>query len=243
MEAANARANRHAKLAAAELRRIDADAAAPVLADKAVTLGLHRQAEVLGGQLRAVESAAAAEDLAGTALLEAARQLRSAAATDPELAGQDLLDAGHAGHAADDAASPHALLDSAAVRGTLARLRSLRAVLTERLPDEARLIGLTDRGSRLRLQLQELETGRRTGAAALDALRSESAALSAGIRPLEELAAEVQLRTKEATAADELVTIVGRYLAAEAECSAIAEQHAAARTRTPGPEAALAGPP
>ncbi|SDL37810.1 exonuclease SbcC [Arthrobacter sp. ov407] len=228
LETANARANRHAKLAAAELRRIDADAAAPVLADKSVTLGLHRQAEVLGGQLRAVESSAAAENLAGTALLQAARQLRSAAATDAELAGQDLIDGGP-GDAANGPAGGHAPLDSAAVRSTLARLRSLHAVLTERLPDESRLIGLTDRGSRLRQQLQELETGRRTGAAALDALRSESAALSAGIRPLEELAAEVQLRTKEATAADELVTIVGRYLAAEAECSVIAEQHAAAR--------------
>ncbi|CAH0210137.1 Nuclease SbcCD subunit C [Arthrobacter sp. Bi26] len=224
LEAANARANRHAKLAAAELRRIDADAAAPVLADQAGTLGLHRQAEVLGGQLRAVESAAAAEDLAGTALAEAARRLRSAALTDTELAGQDLIDAGEG-----DAAGPHAPLDSAAVRSTLARLRSLHAVLTERLPDESRLIGLTDRGRRLRQQLQELETGRGTGAAALAALRSESAALSAGIRPLEEVAAEVQLRTKEATAADELVTIVGRFLAAEAGCSAISEQHAAAR--------------
>jgi exonuclease SbcC len=237
LEAANARANRHAKLAAAELRRIDADAAAPVLAGKAVTLGLHRQAEVLGGQLQAVESAAAAEDLAGTALLAAARQLRSAAATDPELAGQDVIDAGvggAAGGVADDAAAPvragkAAMLDSAAVRRTLARLRSLHAVLTERLPDESRLIGLTDRGSRLRLQLQELEAGRLTGAAALDSLRTESAALTAGIRPLEELAAEVQLRTKEATAADELVTIVGRFLAAEAGCTAIAGQHAAAR--------------
>jgi exonuclease SbcC len=226
LEAANARANRHAKLAAAELRRIDADADAPLLADKAVTLGLHRQAEVLGGQLRAVESAAAAEDLAGTALLEAARRLRSAALTDSELAGQHLIDAG-SGDAAD--AGPPAPLDSAAVRKTLARLRSLHAVLTERLPDESRLIGLTDRGSRLRRQLQELETGRQAGAVVLDALRSESAALSAGIRPLEELAAEVQLRTKEATAADELVTMVGRFLAADAECSAIAEQHAAAR--------------
>lgn len=224
LEAANARANRHAKLAAAELRRIDADAAAPVLADQAGTLGLHRQAEVLGGQLRAVESAAAAEDLAGTALAEAARRLRSAALTDTELAGQDLIDAGEG-----DAAGPHAPLDSAAVRSTLAWLRSLHAVLTERLPDESRLIGLTDRGRRLRQQLQELETGRGTGAAALAALRSESAALSAGIRPLEEVAAEVQLRTKEATAADELVTIVGRFLAAEAGCSAISEQHAAAR--------------
>jgi exonuclease SbcC len=229
LEAANARANRHAKLAAAEQRRIDADAAAPLLLDKAAALGLHRQAEVLGGQLQAVESAAAAEDRAGTALREAARTLRSAALTDTELAGQDLfIDAG-TGKAADNAAGPHATLDSAAVRGTLARLRSLHAVLTERLPDESRLIGLTERGSRLRQQLQELETGRQTGAATLAALRSESAALSAGIRPLEELAAEVQLRTKEATAADELVTIVGRFLAAEAECSAIAEQHAAAR--------------
>ena len=228
LEAANARANRHAKLAAAEVRRKDADAAAPVLAEKTVTLGLHRQAEVLGGQLRAVESAATAEDLAGTALLEAAQQLRSAAVTDPELAGLDLIDAG-AQNTSADAGGPRGPLDSAAFRSTLGRLRSLRAVLTERLPDESRLIGLTERCSRLRLQLQELETGRRTGAAALDALRSESAAISAGIRPLEELAAEVQLRTKEATAADELVTIVGRFLAAEAECSAIADRHAAAR--------------
>ena len=54
---------------------------------------------MLGGQLRAVESAAAAEELAGTALLEAARQLRSAAVYDPELAGLDLLDAGAGGAA------------------------------------------------------------------------------------------------------------------------------------------------
>jgi exonuclease SbcC len=229
LEAANARANRHAKLAAAELRRLDAGDAAPLLAEKAATLGLHRQAEVLGGQLQAVESSAAAEGRAGTALLEAARTLRSAALTDTELAGQHLfIDAG-TGNADDDAAGSHAALDSAAVRSTLTRLRSLHAVLTERLPDESRLVGLTERRGRLRQQLQELESGQRTGAAALAALRSESVALSTGIRPLEELAAEVQLRTKEATAADELVTIVGRFLAAEAECSAIAEQHAAAR--------------
>ncbi|SFU14299.1 AAA family ATPase [Arthrobacter sp. ov118] len=221
LEAANARASRQAKLAAAELRRNDADAAAPVLAEQALTLGLHRKAEVLGGQLRAVESAKGAEDLAGTALAEAARELRSAAVTDPELAGLVLFDPG-AGNAAS--------FDSAALRSALGRLRSLRAVLAERLPDEARLAGLTDRRGRLRRQLQDLETGQRTGAAVLDALRSESAALLAGIRPLEELAAEVQLRNKEATAADELVTIVGRYLDAEAACSAIEERHTAART-------------
>jgi len=235
LEAANARASRHAKLAAAERRRNNAEAAAPVLAEKAVTLGLHRKAEVLGGQLRAVESAAAAEGLARTALLEAARQLRSAAVTDPELAGLELVDAAADG-AAGGASGPDAAaqwdcvpFDSAALRNTLEKLRSLRAVLTERLPDEARLTGLTDRRHRLRLQLQELESGRQAGAAALDALRTESVALSAGIRPLEELAAEVQLRTKEATAADELVAIVGRYLSAEAACSALEERHAAAR--------------
>jgi exonuclease SbcC len=239
LQAANARASRHAKLAAAELRRKDADAAAPVLAEKAVTLGLHRKAEVLGGQLRALESAAAAEGLARTALLESARQLRSAAVVDPELAGLELIDATSdgadsaggvdgAGSAAADHGG-HTPFDSAALRTALEKLRSLRAVLTERLPDESRLGALADRGSRLRLQLETLETGQRTGAAALAALRSESAALSAAIRPLEELAAEVQLRTKEATAADELVAIVARYLAADATCSTIAERHTAAR--------------
>lgn len=223
LEAATARASRHAKLAAAERRRNDADAAAPALAEQAITLGLHRKAEVLGGQLRAVESARAAADLAGTALLEAARQLRAAAGTDPELAGLDLVDAGE-----DTGREPEAF-DSATVRNVLGQLRSLRAVLTERLPDESRLTGLTDRGSRLRLQLTALETQQRTGAAALDALRTESEALLTGIVPLEELAAEAQLRAKEATAADELVAIVGRYLTAEAASSAIAERHAAAR--------------
>ena len=233
LEAANARAGRHAKLAAAELRRDAADAAAPVLAGKTATLGLHRKAEVLGGQLRAVETAAAAEELAATALVEAAGHLRSAAVTDPELAGLDLIDAGADATLPLDSTAlfnSTALFDSTALRNTLGRLRSLRAVLSERLPDESRLIGLTERGGRLRLQLQELETGQRTGAAALDALRAESAALSAGIRPLEELAAEAQLRAKEATAADELVSVVGRFLAAEAACSATAERHAAART-------------
>ncbi len=246
LEAANARANRHAKLAAAELRRIDADAAAPVLAEKAVTLGLHRKAEVLGGQLRALESAAAAEGLARTALLESARQLRSAAVMDPELAGLELLDADAGGAGSADGAAAEsggAPFDSAALRAALERLRSLRAVLTERLPDESRLDALLDRGTRLRLQLEKLETGQRTGAAALDALRSESAALSAGIRPLEELAAEVQLRTKEATAADELVDhrrpLPRRRGHVLGDCGTARRGPAG----TPGLEAALARPP
>ena len=208
----------------------------PVLAEQALTLGLHRKAEVLGGQLRAVESAQAAEDLAGTALAEAARELRSAAVTDPELAGLVLFDPGRAENG-------HASFDSAALRSALGRLRSLRAVLAERLPDEARLAGLTDRRGRLRRQLQDLETGQRTGAAALDALRSESAVLLAGIQPLEELAAEVQLRNKEATAADELVTIVGRYLDAEAACCGHRGTARRGPDRTPGPSPALARPP
>jgi exonuclease SbcC len=230
LETATARANRQAKLAAAERRRNESAAAAPALAKQAATLGLHRRAEVLGGQLRAVEAAQAAQDLAGTALAEATRQLRSAAGSDPELAGLDVSDAGAADTDGAPLAAIQSRFDSAALRNTLGRLRSLHAVLTERLPDEERLTGLRDRGGRLRAQLQVLEAGRTSGAAALAALRSESAALLAGILPLEELAAEVQLRTKEATAADELVEIVGRYLAAEAACSDITQQHAEART-------------
>ncbi|AXJ11330.1 AAA family ATPase [Arthrobacter sp. PM3] len=230
LEAAAARANRQAKLAAAERRRNESAAAAPALAEQAATLDLHRRAEVLGGQLRAVEAAQAAQAFAATALAEATGQLRSAAGSDPELAGLNVVGAGadHTDVAAMDAVqSP---FDSAALRNALGRLRSLHAVLTERLPDEERLTGLRDRGGRLRAQLEVLEAGRTSGAAALDGLRTEAAALLAGIVPLEEVAAEVQLRTKEAAAADELVEIVGRYLAAEAACSDITQRHAEART-------------
>ncbi|KUM38509.1 AAA family ATPase [Arthrobacter sp. EPSL27] len=210
-DAATARAARQVRLAAAERRRVEAEAAAPAIAAKNSQLDLHRKAEVLGGQLQAVDSAAAAEEAASAAMAAAAEDVRTAALTDPELAALP--------------AEP----DGAALRSALERLRSLRAVLEERLPDETRLAGLRDRSSRLSHDLARLEEGQTARAAALLTLRNESAALLAGLRPLEELAAELQLRTKEAAAAEELLVLVRRYAAAGEACAAVAEGHGSAR--------------
>ncbi len=216
LDAATARAARQGKLATAERRRAAAGAAAPELLAKIEKLGLHRKAEVLGGQLQAADSADAAKELATAALSRATEELRTAAAADPELA-------------AFGGGSTGGLIDGAALRTTLAGLRSVQAVLEERLPDEARLAGLKTRSRQLRAALETLETGHRTGALALDALRAESGVLLAGLRPLEELAAELQLRSKEAAAADELVVMVGRHAAAVAACGAVTERHRLAR--------------
>ncbi|MDP9981726.1 exonuclease SbcC [Pseudarthrobacter oxydans] len=233
-DAETARAARQAKLAAAERRRAEAEAAAPAAAAKSGQLRLHRQAEVLSGQLHAVDSAGAAEALAAAAMAAAAEDLRTAALTDPELAA--LRNGAALGGTADpEPDSPGkttfdgSTFDGDALRSALRGLRSLRAVLDERLPDEARLAGLRSRTAQLRLSLAQLEEGRTSGAAALAALRGESDALAAGLRPLEELAAEVQLRTKEAAAAEELVVLVRRYAAAGKNCGAVAERHGRAR--------------
>ena len=234
-DAAAARADRQAKLAVAERRRSEAEAAAPAIAAKSGQLGLHRQAEVLGGQLQAVDSAATAEQQASAAMAAAAGNVRTAALTDPELAAMRNatsgsspdLPSGDSPDSAGVADSP--ALDGEALRSALGGLRSLRAVLEERLPDEARFAALRSRSTQLRLGLAQLEDSRTSGAAALLALRSESSALLAALRPLEELAAEVQLRTKEAAAAEELLVLVRRYAAAEQARAAVAEQHGGAR--------------
>ena len=233
-DTATARASRQAKLAAAERRRSEAEATAPAVAAKSGQLALHRQAEVLGGQLHAVDSAGTAVGLAEAAMAAAAEELRTAAVTDPELA---ALRSGTRGGVPDpepgnplsSAGADSSTYDGEALRSALRGLRSLRAVLDERLPDEARLTGLRSRTAQLRLSLAQLEDGRTSGAAALAALRQESDALTAGLRPLEELAAEVQLRTKEAAAAEELLVLVRRYAAAGKECGAVAERHGRAR--------------
>jgi exonuclease SbcC len=232
LDAALARAARQAKLAAAERRRSEAEAAAPALSVKIDKLGRHRKAEVLGGQLQAVESAEAAEELAVSTMAGAVEELRAATLTDPELTGLELSAqlTGTLDGSAPDRPVPHAaLVGTEVLRGALGRLRSLRAVVQERLPDEARLAGMITRTTGLRTTLEQLEADRRSGAAALDALRAESIALLAGLRPLEELAAEFQLRTKEAAAAEELVAMVGRYAAAEAACGRVTERHGLAR--------------
>ena len=238
-DTATARAARQAKLAAAERRRSGAEAAAPAAA-RSGQLGLHRRAEVLSGQLHAVESAGTAEGLAAAAMAAAAEELRTAALTDPELAalrndtpdgvprpesGGSLSSAGGAGSSTCDGSTD----DGDDLRSALRGLRSLRAVLDERLPDEARLTGLRSRTTELRLNQAQLQEGLTSGAAALAALRQESDALIAGLRPLEELAAEVQLRTKEAAAAEELLILVRRYAAAETDCGPVAERHGHAR--------------
>ena len=225
-DAATARAARQAKLAAAERRRTEAEAAAPAAAARSGQLGLHRQAEVLSGQLQAVDSAGTAEGLASAAMAAAAEELHTAALTDPELA---ALRSGNSASSAGGAGSSSSSYDGDALRSALRGLRSVRAVLDERLPDEARLSGLRSRTTELRFNLAKLEDGRTTGAAALAALRQESETLLAGLRPLEELAADVQLRTKEAAAAEELLVLVRRYAAAEKDCGAVADRHGRAR--------------
>ena len=249
-DTAAARAARQAKLAAAERRRAEAEATAPAAAARSGQLRLHRQAEVLSGQLHAVDSAGTAEALAAAAMAAAAEDLRTAALTDPELAAlrngtpggiPDPASADRLGAAggADGSLFDGSLFDGSTydgsthggddVRSALRGLRSLRAVLDERLPDEARLTGLRSRTTELRLRRAQLDAGRTSGAAALAALRQESDALAAGLRPLEELAAEVPLRTKEAAAAEELLVLVRRYAAAGKDCAAVAERHGRAR--------------
>ena len=224
LEAAEARAARQAKLAAAERRRAAAHAAAPDLDGKARQLSLHRKAEVLGGQLQAADKAAAAEQRAAQAMATAAKELHAAVLVDPELA---ALSTGSGGLAGGSEGEP--FFDPVVLRSELSRLRSLRAVLQERLPDEERLAGLTARSTGLQKTLDRLRDESRASAGALDVMRAEAAGLLAGLKPLEELAAESQLRTKEAAAAEELVAVVGRYGTAVRLSSGVAEQHSAAR--------------
>ena len=228
LEAAAARAARQAKLAAAELRRSSAEAAAPALRDKVRQLGLHRKAEVLGGQLQAVDKAVDAEERAARAMATVARELETAVLLDPELAGLATSD-GAAGNRQGSGSTGEPTFDAGVIRRELNRLRSLRAVLEERLPDEASLAGMAARRSELGQTLDQLREGKRAGATALDALRAEAAGLLAGVKPLEELAAEARLRTKEAAAAEELVAVVARYATAARVSSGVSERRLVAR--------------
>jgi len=221
LESANARAARQEKLAAAQGRRSAADAGRPELDRMASQLRAHRSAEVLSGQLQSLEKAQDAEQLAERAMAAVADELHSVAVRDPELAAFP----GSGSRSGADGPS----FDVAAVRQELSRLLSLRAVLEERLPDEVRLAGMAARSSELHKTLDRLRGRSRSGASGLDALRGEATSLLAGLRSLEELAAEAQLRTKEAASAEELVSVVGRYAAAAGVCSGIAEQHRLAR--------------
>ncbi len=224
LDAAAARAARQTRLDAAVARRTAAEAGAPALTRKAEQLRLHRKAEVLSGHLQGVANAEAAEETAAAAMADAARELDAAAAADPELAAIRTTVPGPPagrGDATGDLA--------AAVRTVLEELRSVRAVLKAGLPDEEKLSGLKARSAGLGQELTELLGARDSAQATLAALHTESATLLAGLRPLEELAAEVPLRVKEAESAEELVLIVGRYAAAQTLCSSITERRTRAK--------------
>ena len=223
-DAATSQAARQAKLSSALTRRSASEAAASALALKAEQLGLHRKAEVLSGQLQAAANAEAAREAAAGAMAGAFQKLHAAAGTDPELGSFQGADPADSAGSAD--ITP---VDAAAVQTVLARLRSVRAVLEARLPDEQRLSGLRTRVARLAADLTQVHEARDAARTALEALRSESEALLAGMRPLEELAAEVPLRVKEAESAEDLITVVARFAAAEEACSAITERRGRAR--------------
>ncbi|MFC7847793.1 AAA family ATPase [Arthrobacter sp. NPDC057388] len=205
LEAELAREGRRMKLAAALRRRADAEAAAPALANAAATLDLHREAELLGSQLKAVATAEAMLARAAESADLAFAQVRETAETSLELAGKGLPAVG--------------------VAAELSRLRALGAVVGERLADEELLGGLQERAARLAQRRQELARAGDRQAAGLLSLRAEVESLRSTLEPLEQLAGESVLRTKEAAAADELVDVVRRYAIARADCAAVTERH------------------
>lgn len=216
-ESLAARAARQARLTAARQRRELAEAAAPDLRTAEERLARHRKAEVLGGHLDTLDGATAAEDRAGEAAQAAATVLHAAAATDPELA------------ALPDLAPHQGGPDPAALRSGVTRLRSLRAVLAERMPDEERLAALRTRSAGLHRDVERLtDTGTAT-VARLEALRADALGLRHVLAPLEEAAADLQLRVKEADAADELVAVVKRHAVAAEDCDRLAERRRVAR--------------
>jgi exonuclease SbcC len=205
LDAEIAREGRQLKLAAAMRRRTEASRAVPVLERDAARLALHRKAENLGGQLQAVTAAEPALARAADSMAHSATDLQAAVLTDAELAHTDS-----------------ATVDVAA---ELDRLRALLAVVNERLADEDRLAGLAARSAGLVVGRQKLLDTSKDHSDSLLSHRSEMTRLRAGLQPLEQLAGEAVLRTKEAVAAQELVDVVRRYGRAALQCAAVAERH------------------
>ena len=157
-------------------RRSEAEAAAPAwpakpTAGPAPTGRSPRRATAGSGQCRG------AEELAAAAMAAAAENVRTAALTDPELAAMRNTTAGSSpgrGPATPRQRRCCRQPPGEALRSALGGLRSLRAVLEERLPDEARLAALGAAAPSFGLRLAQLEDNRTSGAAALLALRNES---------------------------------------------------------------------
>ena len=211
LETGIAKNTRRKKLESAQRRRTEALLAAPGLETARVKLGLHRKAEMLRGQLDAVEAAERQEQAATASLRTALARL-----SNDGLEGWDTT---------ENRQNP----SGSNVTESLERLRSFSAVLSERLADEDTCAGLLQRRTELSRLRLDLEAQCSANAASLNNLRTEYTAVAAGMRPLEELAGEVRLRTKEAAAAEELVEIVGRHNSAVASVARIAERRREAR--------------
>ena len=211
LETGIAKNTRRKKLESAQRRRTEALLAAPGLETARVKLGLHRKAEMLRGQLDAVEAAERQEKAATASLRTALARL-----SNDGLEGWDTT---------ENRQNP----SGSNVTESLERLRSFSAVLSERLADEDTCAGLLQRRTELSRLRLDLEAQCSANAASLNNLRTEYTAVAAGMRPLEELAGEVRLRTKEAAAAEELVEIVGRHNSAVASVARIADRRREAR--------------
>lgn len=209
LEAEIAREARHQKLAAALGRKAAASEAAPVLKREADRLALHRNASTLSGQLQALDAAESALERSVVALERANGDFLASARTDAELAHQDPA---------------HIKIDA-----ELGRLHSVLAVVKERVADEDRLTALLARKSALTAERQELLGSSQDLAETLVALRTEMGRLREGMLPLEQLAGEAVLRTKEALAAEELVDVVRRYRATAERCAAATERQVKAK--------------
>jgi len=209
LDAAEARLERHRRLAAAEARKAAAGESAPALAAHEARLARHREAEVLSGQLQAVEKTGSQLRSAAAARESALTLLRLAAGEDPELE--------HLDPEAPDAA------------GELSRLHSLLAVVEARLPDEDRLEKLTARRSMLLRKGEELQAAERELSGSLQSLRAEHTELSERVEPLSDLAAAAVMHTKEAAAAQELLDVVRRHRVAATAQDAVSGQYEACR--------------
>ena len=209
LEAELAREARHRKLAAAVGRKAAASEAVPVLERESDRLALHRKASTLSGQLQAVDAAETALERSAVALERANGDFLASARTDAELGHQDPA---------------HIKIDA-----ELGRLHSLLAVVKERVADEDRLTALLARKSALTAERQELLGSSQDLAETLVALRTETGRLREGMLPLEQLAGEAVLRTKEALAAEELVDVVRRYRSTAEKCAAATERQVKAK--------------
>ncbi len=221
LEKEAARRERQRRLAAATARKAAVEANLPGLEIKAAMLERHRGAEVLTGQLQAVQSSETQVRHAAGALDAAITLLRLAAAEDPELEQLDPSPLDGDG-AADAVVGPD-------VAGELSRIRSLLAVVEARLPDEERLHALAARRKSLATQQQELSQSDAELGELLGNLRAEHSDLTAGLQPLEILAAAAVLHAKEASAAEELLDVVRRYKAAVKTQAEAAQRHSASR--------------